>query len=84
MFPIAPEIGKWYISVVCTHCGTKILMFPDLSEGRSGLSGSLHTTCPNCNHDGAFKAEHYHHDGNGDGDRNVKEGLDGNKGRGNV
>lgn len=38
MPPATP--GKWYISVVC-ECSHRILLFPDLNEGKSHLGRTL-------------------------------------------
>jgi hypothetical protein len=55
-------LGEWYISVVCKHCSHRILLFHDLSEGKSELRQSrLHITCPQCQKEGPYVAEHYQH-----------------------
>lgn len=54
--------GEWFISVVCEHCRHRILLFPDLNKGKSELRQSrVQITCPQCDHDGAYVAEHYQH-----------------------
>ena len=51
---------EWYISVVCEHCSHRILLFHDLSEGKSELLRSrIHVMCPNCQEEGSYMAEHY-------------------------
>ncbi len=52
--------GEWYISVLCKHCLRRILLFYDLSKGKSELRESkLKIICPNCNIEGSYQAEHY-------------------------
>ena len=52
--------GKWYISVVCEHCTRRLILFPDLTEGKSDLKQSRITiTCPDCRNEGSYLAEHY-------------------------
>ena len=52
--------GEWYISVVCEHCHQRVLIFHDLSEGKSELELSrFHITCPKCQEEGSYIAEHY-------------------------
>jgi len=52
--------GEWYIAVVCEQCSHLVMLFHDLSEGKSDLGDSQFLiTCPNCNQRGSFPAEHF-------------------------
>lgn len=52
--------GKWYISVVCI-CKERLILFPDLTDGKGTLSGRFTVTCSVCEHRGSYVAEHYRH-----------------------
>ena len=57
---LQPSPGKWYISLVCEHCKRRILLFPDLSQGKSDLKNSrISTECPECHKETSSEVEHY-------------------------
>jgi hypothetical protein len=57
---LQPTPGKWYISVVCEHCMQRIILYPDLSKGKSDLKNSrISTTCPRCQAATSSAVEHY-------------------------
>jgi hypothetical protein len=52
--------GRWYIAVICARCHHRVILFPDLSEGKSDLGRTQFIiTCPNCIEEGSYPAEHY-------------------------
>jgi DNA-directed RNA polymerase subunit RPC12/RpoP len=64
MLPYEPRHGQWYISAVCSQCTQRIILFRDLSDGKSELKGSFVFDCPYCEYRGTYQAEHYRHDRN--------------------
>ena len=54
--------GTWYISVVC-DCKERLILFPDLTEGKGTLAGAFTISCPACGTRASFLAEHYRYDG---------------------
>lgn len=48
--------GEWFIAVVCDQCLNRIILYNDLSEGKSELQGNrLEATCPTCGAEGYFR-----------------------------
>lgn len=65
--------GEWYIAVICEQCKHRVILFHDLSEGKSDLEKSQFSiTCPNCNLKGSYPAEHYHASSNSGGHSPLK------------
>jgi hypothetical protein len=58
---VSMEFGKWYIVGTCSHCGGRMPLFEDLSEGKSKLVGTFVTRCPKCDMQTDLKPEHYLH-----------------------
>lgn len=53
--------GEWFISVVCEQCNHRVLLFNDLSDGKSDLRQSrFNIVCPECQVEGSYVVEHYH------------------------
>ena len=58
MLPAAP--GEWYISVVCEVCKRRVLLFRDLSKGKSKVEKSwISLKCPECHQNTSSQIEHY-------------------------
>jgi len=53
---IKPQQGTWYIVVTCDKCKSTIVLFPDLTEGKSVLDANYIVTCPRCAHKGGYQA----------------------------
>ena len=51
--------GEWYVAGSCKECNWRILVFPDLSNGKGSISGSFVLDCPQCQRQESFAAEHY-------------------------
>ena len=60
MFPDL-VVGEWYLAATCKACKCKIVLFPDLNNGKGNIAGSFAIVCPRCRCPGSFNAEHYHH-----------------------
>ena len=63
--PIEPEVGSWYIVIVCEKCKARVVLFRDLTNGQGSLNASYSVTCPYCHHKGDYEAKHYRHASNG-------------------
>jgi hypothetical protein len=62
IYPANPQLGRWYIAVTCEKCKSKLVLFPDLTEGKSDLQRSGYSLiCPRCKDLTDGKAEHYQH-----------------------
>jgi hypothetical protein len=62
MYPNSPKFGSWYLVTACTHCEQRIILFRDLTEGKSELSGTQSTQiCPKCDREFTSRLEHYQH-----------------------
>ena len=56
--------GEWYLRFTCTKCGSKQVLFPDLSNGTTPVQALYTVTCLECGHKeqhGADTIERYHH-----------------------
>jgi RNase P subunit RPR2 len=49
--------GKWYLRFVCKNCERTQVLFPDLSNGQSKISGSYIVKCPDCRYEGRYDSE---------------------------
>ncbi len=55
-----PHVGQWFLSVTCERCDRRVLLFPDLNNGRGSIQAFFNVTCPNCKIKQTLPAEHYH------------------------
>jgi hypothetical protein len=58
---IEPQVGSWYIVVICERCHSTLYLFRDLTEGKGSLGATYTVTCPHCQHRGEYEARHYRH-----------------------
>jgi RNase P subunit RPR2 len=59
---VDPEFDRWYLAVTCDKCGSKLILFRDLNEGRSDLLGAIYSLqCSRCKSLAKGKAERYRH-----------------------
>jgi hypothetical protein len=56
-----PETETWYVIVTCEKCKSTVVLFRDLTEGKSALNANYIVTCGGCGHKAAYLAEHYYH-----------------------
>jgi hypothetical protein len=59
--------GEWYLRYACNKCGSKQVLFPDLSKGTASIKGIYVVTCMQCGHKGSYDAdtiERYYHPAN--------------------
>ncbi len=57
---LKPSPGQWYISVLCEHCKRRIILYPDLSQGKSELNNSrISLQCPECDAETSSQVEHF-------------------------
>jgi hypothetical protein len=62
MYPLTLQAGTWYLVIACTYCEQRIILFRDLTEGKSELSGTCSSlTCPKCKREFTNKVQHYQH-----------------------
>jgi DNA-directed RNA polymerase subunit RPC12/RpoP len=56
--------GEWYLRYTCIKCGSKQVLFPDLSQGKAEIKGIYVVTCTKCRHKDSYDIEtieRYHH-----------------------
>jgi RNase P subunit RPR2 len=56
--------GEWYLRYTCEKCGSKQVLFPDLSKGTAEIKGVYLVTCLGCGHKAHYDSdslERYHH-----------------------
>jgi ribosomal protein S27E len=56
--------GEWYLRYTCIKCGSKQVLFPDLSKGTAAIRGFYVVTCSKCQNKASYDIEHierYHH-----------------------
>jgi hypothetical protein len=54
--------GEWYLTATCQTCSCKIVLFPDMNNGRVEVKAVCGVTCPRCQAEASLQIEHYRHD----------------------
>lgn len=56
--------GEWYLRYTCVQCGSKQILFPDLSKGTAPIQANYRVSCTKCGHRASYGSEtieRYHH-----------------------
>ena len=59
--PIEPQLGTWYIVVICRKCESTVILFRDLTDGKGAMNAKYSVTCPYCRQKGEYDGRHYKH-----------------------
>jgi predicted RNA-binding Zn-ribbon protein involved in translation (DUF1610 family) len=56
--------GEWYLRFTCLQCGSKQILFPDLSNGKAHIQAVYFVKCLECGHKASYDTdtiERYYH-----------------------